>query len=94
MPSSPRNGQPIKQDQRGQSPAWKCPTCGKRALIRVNKSYRLVDGAVISKLDRLQCQACQEEVLDTRAMDAIEEFRKRQPLKKSAIKGHKKVLAA
>jgi hypothetical protein len=60
----------------------------------VQKPYRLVDGAVIPKLDRLQCQACQEEVLDTQAMDAIEEFRKRHPLKKTAIKRHKKALAA
>jgi len=93
MFSSPRNGQPIKQDQYGQSPAWKCPTCGKRTLIRVNESYRLVDGAVIAKLDRLQCQSCREEVLDTQAMDVIEEFRKRHPLKKAVAKRHKKVLA-
>jgi len=73
---------------------WKCPTCGKRALIRVNKFYRLVDGAVISKFDRLQCQACQEEVLDAQAMGVIEKFRKRHPLKTAAIKRHKKALAA
>ncbi len=94
MSLSPRNGQPIRKDQHEQAPAWKCPTCGKRALVRVKKPYRLIDGAVISKLDRLQCQACQEEILDSQAMDVIEEFRKRHPLKKAAIKRHKKALAA
>lgn len=94
MFSSPRNGQPIKQDRHGQSPAWKCSICGKKALIRVEKSYQLIDGAIISKLDRLQCQSCQEEILDSSAMNVIEEFRKRYPLKKAAIKRHNKVLAA
>ena len=94
MFSSPRNGQPIKPEQRGQTLAWKCPTCGKRALVRVNKSYRLVDGEVIPKLDRLQCQSCKEEILDSPAMDVIEEFRKRHPLKKAALKHHKRILAA
>jgi hypothetical protein len=45
-------------------------------------------------LDRLQCQACQEEILDSQAMGVIEEFRLRHPLKKAAIKRHKKALAA
>jgi predicted RNA-binding Zn-ribbon protein involved in translation (DUF1610 family) len=92
MFSSPRNGQPIKPNEQKQIPAWKCPTCGKRALIRVKKSYMLVDGTIIPKLDRLQCQSCNEEVLDTQAIDVIEEFRKRHPLKKAEIKRHKKVL--
>lgn len=91
MPAPHRNGQPIKQEQRGQSPAWKCPTCVKRALFRVKKSYSLVDGTVIPKLDRLQCQLCKEEILDSPAMDVIEEFRKLHPLKKTSIKRHKKV---
>lgn len=94
MPAPHRNSQLIKPEQRGQSPAWKCPTCGKRALVRVKKSYQLVDGAVIPKLDRLQCQSCKEEVLDSPAMDEIEEFRKQHPLKKAASKRHKRVLAA
>lgn len=73
---------------------WKCPTCGKRALVRVEKAYRLVDGAVMPNLEPLQCQACQEEVLDSQAMGAIEDFRKRHPLKKAARKRHKNALAA
>ncbi len=85
---------PIKKDQHEQALAWKCPTCGKRTLVRVNKSYQRVDGAVIPKLDRLQCQSCQEEILDSPAMDVIEEFRKRHPLKKAAVKRDKRVLAA
>ena len=94
MPTPHRKDQPIKQDQHGQSAVWKCPTCGKRALVRVKKSYPLVDGAVIPKLDRLQCQSCQEEILDSPAIDAIEEFRKQHPLKKAVSKRHKRVLAA
>jgi len=94
MFSSPRNGQPIKPDQQKQIPAWKCPTCGKRALIRVKKSYMLVDGTIIPKLDRLQCQSCKEEILDSSAMGVIEEFRNQHPLKNAAIKRHKKVSAA
>jgi len=84
MFSSSRNSQQIKRSQHEQMPTWKCPTCGKRALVRVEKSYRLVGGAVIPKLERLQCQSCREEILDSQAMDVIEEFRKRHPLKKAA----------
>ena len=55
---------------------WKCPTCGKKALIRVKKSFRFEnDGVVMLRLDRLQCQACKEELFDLYAMDAIEKFR-------------------
>jgi predicted RNA-binding Zn-ribbon protein involved in translation (DUF1610 family) len=93
MFSSPRNGQQIRKSQHEQTPAWKCPTCGKRTLIRVEKSYRLVDGAIIPKLARLQCQSCHEEILDSQAMDVIEKFRSRHPLKKTAIKRHKKAVA-
>lgn len=60
-------------------------------MVRVKKSYRLVDSAIIPKLDRLQCQLCLEEVLDMQAMDVIEKFRKRHPLKKAAIKRQKKL---
>lgn len=94
MFSSPRNGQPIRKDHHEPASVWKCPTCGKRTLVRVKKPYRLVDGAVIPKLDRLQCQACQEEVLDSQAMDVIEKFRLNHPLKEAAIKRHQKALAA
>jgi hypothetical protein len=55
---------------------WKCPTCGKKALIRVKKSFRFEnDGVVMPKLDRLQCQACKEDLFDLHAMDTIEKFR-------------------
>ena len=54
----------------------KCPTCGEKALIRVKKSFRFEnDGVVMPRLDRLQCQACNEELFDLYAMDAIEKFR-------------------
>jgi hypothetical protein len=46
------------------------------------------------KLDRLQCQSCKEDFFDLYAMDQIAEYRKRQPLKKAAIKRHKRALAA
>ncbi len=95
MSSSPRNGQQIKK-KRLTPPAtgWKCPMCGQKALIRVNKSCRLEDGLVIPKLDRLQCQACKEDFFDLYAMDQIAEFRKRHPLKKSTIKQLRKAVAA
>jgi len=92
MFSSPRNGRPIKRDQHEQTPTWKCPTCGKRALVQVEKPYRLIDGAVIPSLERLQCQACNEEILDYQAMEVIEKFRQRHPLRKAAIKRHKKAM--
>jgi len=54
----------------------KCPTCGEKALIRVKRSFRFEnDGVVMPRLDRLQCQACKEELFDLYAMDAIEKFR-------------------
>jgi hypothetical protein len=95
MSLSPRNGQPIKK-RRLAPPAtgWKCPSCGQKALIRVNKSCRLEDGLVIPKLDRLQCQNCKEDFFDLYAMDQIAEFRKSHPLKRSAIKQLKKAGAA
>ena len=58
------------------STGGKCPTCGEKALIRVKKSFRFEnDGVVMPRLDRLQCQACSEELFDLYAMDAIEKFR-------------------
>jgi hypothetical protein len=63
-------------------------------LIRVQKSHRLHDGIVIPKLDYLQCQSCKANFFDPYALDAIEEFRKRQPLKKAGTRKPKKMAAA
>ena len=60
--------------------------------MQVEKAYRLIDGAVIPSLERLLCQACNEEILDYQAMEVIEKFRQRHPLKKAAIKRHKNVM--
>jgi len=96
MSSSHRNGRPTNRGRRFVPPpaGWKCPECGEKALIRVKKSHRLYDGVVIPKLDRLQCQACKASFFDPYAMDAIEEFRKRQPLKKATAQRTKRVVAA
>jgi hypothetical protein len=65
---------------------WKCPTCGKKALIRVKKSFRFEnDGVVMPRLDRLQCQACGEDLFDLHAMDAIERFRHPQRKKDKRV---------
>jgi hypothetical protein len=92
MFSSLQNAPLIKRSGRiaPMKTAWKCPTCGKKALIRVKKPYRLYDGAVIPKLDRLQCQSCKEEVFDLDAMYAIEEFRRFHPRARSAAKRHER----
>jgi len=83
MFSSHQNGRPTNTGRRFVPPpsGWKCPECGEKALIRVKKSHRLHDGVVMPKLDRLECQSCKANFFDPYAMDAIEEFRKRQPLK-------------
>lgn len=96
MSSSRRNGRPTNMGRRFVPPpsGWKCPDCGEKALIRVKKSHRLHDGVVIPKLDYLQCQACKANFFDPYAMDAIEEFRKRQPLKKSLAQRTKRAVAA
>lgn len=60
--------------------------CGQKALIRVNTFCQLEDGAVMSALDRLQCQSCKEDLFDLYAMDQITEFRKRHPYKKPMAK--------
>lgn len=95
MSSSLRNGQPIKK-RRLAPPAtgWKCPSCGQKTLIRVNKSCRLEDGLVIPKLDRLQCQNCKEDFFDMYAMDQIAEFRQRQAFKKTVTQRTNKSVAA
>lgn len=92
MSLSPQNAPQFKRSLR--APAWKCPTCGKRALTRVTKPYRLFDGAVIPKLNRLQCQSCREEVFDLDAMYAIEEFRKRHPRRQASGKQKAQAVAA
>jgi predicted RNA-binding Zn-ribbon protein involved in translation (DUF1610 family) len=99
MSSSRQNGRPTNRGRRFVPPAsgWKCPECGEQALIRVKKSYRLHDGVVIPKLDRLQCQSCKSNFFDPYALDAIEEFRKSHPYKKSMAKrpkADKKAIAA
>jgi predicted RNA-binding Zn-ribbon protein involved in translation (DUF1610 family) len=83
MSSSLRSAQPIKK-RRLSPPAagWKCPSCGQKKLIRVNKSCRLEDGVVVPKLDRLQCQACGEDFFDLFAMDQIAAFRRTMKQKK------------
>jgi len=95
MSLSHRNGRPTNRGRRLIPPAsgWECPECGAQALIRVKKSYRLYDGAVIPKLDRLQCQSCKANFFDPHALDAIEEFRKRQPLKKATAQRTKRAVA-
>jgi len=72
---------------------WNCPMCGQKALIRVNTSCQLEDGAVMPTLDGLQCQSCKEDLFDLYAMDQIAEFRKRHTLKKSMLKQLKKTVA-
>jgi hypothetical protein len=96
MSLSHRNGRPIER-KKFTPPAigWKCPTCGKKALIRVNKAFLLEeDGVVMPKLDRLQCQACHEDFFDLYAMDKIAAFRRRHPLKKANGREVKKAVAA
>jgi len=60
----------------------------------VKKSHRLHDGVIMPKLDRLECQSCKANFFDPYAMDEIEEFRKRQPLKKSSAQRTKRAVAA
>jgi len=96
MSSSPRSDQLIKRGRRFVPPSsgWKCPECGKKALIRVKKSYLLEDGILMPELEWLQCQSCKEDFFDTFAMYAIDDFRKRYPRRKSTAKRQEKALAA
>lgn len=74
---------------------WKCPICGEKALIRVNKPFLLEeDGIVMPKLDRLQCQACKEDLFDLYAMDEVAAFRQRHPQKKATRREVKRAVAA
>lgn len=87
MSSSLRNDQPIKKRRLTPPTAgWQCPVCGRKKMIRVNKSCRLEDGVVVPKLDRLQCQACGEDFFDLYAMDQITEFRRHYQQKKPALR--------
>jgi len=96
MSLSPRNGQQIEKGRRIIPPAsgWRCPECGQKALIRVKKSYQLEEGIAMPSLEWVQCQSCKEDFFDSHAMYAIEEFRKRQPLKKSLAQRTKRAVAA
>ena len=90
MSSSPRSALPIRNSKRLTPPAtgWKCPECGQKALVRVNKPCQLEDGIVMPKLDRLHCRSCKEDFFDLYAMDQIAEFRKLYPYKKPMVKRH------
>ena len=54
---------------------YTCPECGERAVRWVTGDCKLLDGAIIPDLERMQCSSCGENLFDLAAMRRIREVR-------------------
>jgi len=75
----------ISSTNKGKNKWWEplpailtCPECGQRAMQRTSGPCKLMDGTLVTELERFQCKACKAEFFDDDALGIIAAVRQHQ----------------